>query len=142
MELDELTLRVLARRQPVANDLRFLAMVLKFVTDLERIGDKACSIARRAKETVGAKSLPPHPDLSTLSAMAHAMLREALDAFVDGDAAKAEVVLGQDEQVNALYKKMHREVVEWMTQHPDQMGTGLSVISVLRALERVDRLHA
>src|SRR5208337_4326885 len=97
MEIDALVLRILALRQPVAYDLRVLATALKLVTDLERIGDEAVNIAERAEERagwgerVGALDLA-RADLRAMSENAQQMLRDALDAFVDGEVERAERV--------------------------------------------------
>jgi phosphate transport system protein len=137
IEIDELALRILALRQPVAYDLRFLATTLKFVTDLERIGDKATSIAKRARELVGVAELPPHPEVEAMSQRAQGMLRDALDAFVDGDVSKAEAVLARVDEVDAPARELSRAVIAWMGEHPGEIPVGLAVISVARQLKRV-----
>ena len=137
METDALALRILALRHPVADDLRFITTALKFVTDLERIGDEAVNIAERVDEIALAGELPPHPEVEAMSRAALAMLRESLDAFVDRDAARAEAVLVRDAEVDALYGKLLRAVFAWMRDHPDQIPAGQAVASVAKYLERV-----
>ncbi len=90
MDIDALVLRILALRQPVAYDLRFLAAALRLVTDLERIGDEAVNIAERAKEEHGNAKDKVRGDLKTMGEQAQEMLRDALDAFVQGEATRAE----------------------------------------------------
>src|SRR5689334_3455527 len=85
-EIDELAFQILATRQPVASDLRFLTMSLKFVVDLERIGDLAAGIAKRALELNRMEPLAPNVGLDGLAALVHKNLRAALDAFVSKDA--------------------------------------------------------
>src|SRR6476659_8121950 len=85
-EIDELALQILATRQPVASDLRFITMSLKFVTDLERIGDLAAGIAKRALELNRMDPLAPNVGLDGLAALVHKNLRSALDSFVSKDA--------------------------------------------------------
>ena len=137
MEIDELTVRVLALRQPVAYDLRFLTTALKFVTDLERIGDEAVNIAERVQDIALSASLPPHPEIVSMSEIAQSMLRESLDAFVEGDAPRAERVLLRDDEVDALYGATLRHLFAWMREHPSEIPSGQAVASVARYLERV-----
>ncbi len=137
MEIDELALRVLALRHPLADDLRFTTTALKFVTDLERIGDEAVNVAERVPEIALTPIAPPHPELDAMSRLAQAMLREALDAFVDRDAVRAEAVLARDAEVDALYGALLRRVFGWMRDHPEQIPAGQSVASVAHYLERV-----
>lgn len=137
VEIDELAFRVLALRQPVAYDLRFLATTLKFVTDLERIGDKATSIAKRARDVSGAALLPPHENILPLSQKVLALLRDAMHAFVEGDVEKAERVLAAGHEIDALAKPFTAGVVAWMGEHPKEIPAGLAVMSVARQLKRV-----
>src|SRR2546423_2511099 len=88
-EIDELALQILATRQPVASDLRFITMSLKFVTDLERIGDLATGIAKRALELNHLPTLDGNPDLGALASLVQKNLRSALDSFVARDADRA-----------------------------------------------------
>ena len=81
-DIDELALQILATRQPVASDLRFITMSLKFVTDLERIGDLAAGIAKRVLELNRLPPLDRHVDLARLAALVQKNLHAALDAFV------------------------------------------------------------
>src|SRR5512147_2537463 len=85
-DVDELALQILATRQPVASDLRFITMSLKFVVDLERIGDLATGIAKRALELNRLPSLEPRVDLSKLATLVQSNLQAALDSFVRKDA--------------------------------------------------------
>jgi phosphate transport system protein len=137
MEIDELTIGMLALRQPVAGDLRFLAATLKFVTDLERIGDEAVNIAERARDTAGDPARPPATSLERMGAIAQEMLRAALDAFVDADAAGARRVLARDDEVDALYGATLRALFTWMAEHPEGIQSAQAVVSVARYLERV-----
>jgi phosphate transport system protein len=137
MEVDALALRILALRHPVADDLRFITTSLKFVTDLERIGDEAVNIAERVAEVALTTGAPPHPEIDAMSRIAQAMLREALDAFVERDAARAEAVLARDTEVDALYSAVLQRVFAWMRDHPDAIPAGQAVASAAKYLERV-----
>jgi phosphate transport system protein len=137
MEIDELAVRILALRQPVAYDLRFLATTLKFVTDLERIGDEAVNIAERAQEAANASQMPPHEEISSMGETAQGMLRDALDAFVEGDTLKAEAVLARDDRVDELYGRVLQNCFAWMREHPTAIPSAQAVVSVAKYLERV-----
>ncbi len=137
MDIDALVLRVLALRQPVAYDLRFLTAALKLVTDLERIGDEAVNIAERAKEGHGVAKERVEADLKSMSEQAQQMLRAALDAFVEGEAEKAEGVLAKDDDVDALYGGILRSMMDFMVEHPTEIPAAIRVIKVAKYLERV-----
>ena len=142
MEIDALVLRVLALRQPVAHDLRVLTTALKLVTDLERIGDEAVNIAERAEdragwgEHVGALDLA-RVDLRAMSENAQQMLRDALDAFVDGEVERAERVRRGDDAVDALYGKTLMTMTEYMSAHTAEIPAAVGVIKVAKYIERV-----
>ena len=142
MEIDALVLRVLALRQPVAHDLRVLTTALKLVTDLERIGDEAVNIAERAEdrvgwgERVGALDLA-RGDLKSMSESAQQMLRDALDAFVDGEVERAERVRRGDDAVDHLYGKTLISMTEYMSAHTDEIPAAIGVIKVAKYIERV-----
>ena len=112
MDIDALVLRILALRQPVAYDLRFLAGALRLVTDLERIGDEAVNIAERAKEEHGTAKDIVRGELKTMGDQAQEMLRDALDAFVQGEPTRAEQVLVRDDAVDELYGRIIRAMTE------------------------------
>jgi phosphate transport system protein len=137
MDIDALVLRVLALRQPVAYDLRFLTAALKLVTDLERIGDEAVNIAERAKEGHGVAKEKVEADLKSMSEQAQQMLRAALDAFVEGEAEKAEGVLAKDDDVDALYGGILRSMMDFMVENPSEIPAAIRVIKVAKYLERV-----
>src|SRR3954464_9563089 len=98
-EIDELALQTLATPQPVASDLRFITMSLKFVTDLERIGDNAVGIAKRAIELNHVPGLDKLPDLGQLAQLVQKNLRAALDSFVTKDADRATAVIQADREI-------------------------------------------
>jgi phosphate transport system protein len=136
-DIDALVLRILALRQPVAYDLRFVAGALRLVTDLERVGDEAVNIAERAKEDVGAARDMVREQLTAMCQQAQEMLRDGLSAFVDGEATRAEQVLGRDDSVDELYGHIVQVLTEYMTQHPQQVAEAIRVIQVAKYLERV-----
>ena len=137
MDIDALVLRILALRQPVAYDLRFLATALKLVTDLERIGDEAVNIAERAEESHGRAKEKVDKELKAMAEQSQQMLREALDSFVQGDVARATLIRKCDDSVDALYGKILLEMTSFMATHPSEIFPAIRVIKVAKYLERV-----
>jgi phosphate transport system protein len=137
MDIDAMVLRILALRQPVAYDLRFLATALKLVTDLERIGDEAVNIAERAKEGQGVAKDKVRSALKSMSELAQQMLRDALDAFVQGEVTRAEQVLQRDDAVDERYGEILRAMMEFMAHSPDEIPSAVRVIKVAKYIERI-----
>ena len=137
MEIDELALRILALRQPVAHDLRLIATSLKLVTDLERIGDEAVNIAERAEEAEELKADVPYPHLREMANLTQDMLRNALDAFVNAEVDRAESVRRGDDAVDELYGTTLREMMDFMAGHSERIPTAMRVVSVAKYLERI-----
>ncbi len=137
METDELCLVLLARRQPLGSDLRFITRSLKMVTDLERIGDLAVNISKRSLSLVG--PLPPaaYQDLPELAELTQQMVRDAIVAFVAEDASLAHLILERDDKVDSLYLKFHRHILSQMVEGDVAIETGIHVTSVAKFLERV-----
>lgn len=137
LEIDELCLRILARRAPVASDLRFVTMVLKVVTDLERMGDLGVNICERVMELNEEEPLKPYVDLVAMAGATESMLRDALDAFVEGDADRALAVIDKDAVVDAYYKSIFRELLTYMMENPRNIFRATRVQSIAKYLERV-----
>ncbi len=137
MDIDALVLRVLALRQPVAFDLRFLATALKLVTDLERIGDEAVNIAERAREGHGEATVGVRSDLETMCDEARSMLEGALESFVHSDVARARGVLVRDDVVDALYGRVLRSMMEYMATTPGDIPGAVRVSNVAKYIERI-----
>ena len=116
VELDGLCLQILARRQPVASDLRFITLVLKVVTDLERIADLGVNVCERVLELDQEPPLKPYVDIPHMGTEVQSMLREVLDAFVAKDAARARKVIDRDQVVDALYAQLFRELLTFMME--------------------------
>jgi phosphate transport system protein len=136
-EVDELALQILATRQPVASDLRFLTMALKFVVDLERIGDLAAGIAKRALELNRLPALEPRVDLPQLAALVQRNLHAALDSFVKRDAEKATAVIQADAEIDKLNASLFAELIAHVATDAATVTRVLPLTSVCRYLERV-----
>ena len=136
VDIDGACRRILALRQPAASDLRFITTSLKIVTDLERMGDLAVNIARRAVDLAQAPALRPLHDLGRLAALSEAALAKALDAFVTADPVKAEEVLEADDHLDALYLKVFNELLTTMMEDPRTIRRATSLMFSAKHLER------
>jgi phosphate transport system protein len=137
LEIDERCLRLLARRQPVASDLRFITTAMRMITDLERIADLAVNIAERAIELNEEPPLKPYVDLPRMANQAEEMVREALTSFVARDADQAEAVIGRDEAVDAYYAQIFRELLTYMMEDPRNIWRATRLQSIAKYLERI-----
>jgi phosphate transport system protein len=137
VEIDELCLQVLARRQPVASDLRFITATLKLVTDLERIGDLCVNMCERVGELCEDLTYPTQGPLPRIGETAQGMLHDALDAFVAGDATKAEQVVERDNVVDAYYAQLFPELVAHMMSDPTVVFRSTRMLSIGKYIERI-----
>jgi phosphate transport system protein len=136
-DIDELALQILATRQPVASDLRFLTMALKFVVDLERIGDHAGGIAKRALELNRLPALESRVDLARLATLVQSNLGAALDSFVRRDADRATAVITADAEIDKLNASLFAELIAHVAIDPATVTRVLPLTSVCRYLERI-----
>jgi len=137
LEIDELCMQILARRQPVASDLRFITMALKLVTDLERIGDLGVNISERVVELNAEPPLKPYIDMPNMAREVQEMLHEALDAFVAADADRAQRVIVRDRNVDAYYGQIFRELLTYMMEDPRNIFRATRLQSIAKYLERI-----
>lgn len=137
VEIDDICRRILALRQPAASDLRFVTTALKIVTDLERMGDLAVNISERAIDLNQAPPLQPYHDITKLAELAQRQLKVSLDAFVHGDAAKAEEVMRGDELLDALYLKIFNDLLAMMMEDTKNIRRATSLMFVAKHLERL-----
>ena len=137
LEIDDICLEILALEQPVASDLRFITTAMKIVGDIERIGDNGVNIARRAIEILDEPELKPIIDVPVAAAAAQRILKESLDAFVNGDAELAKRVIEGDRYIDDVCEQMLRELLTYMFEDPSKITRALRLIFVARNLERV-----
>ena len=137
VELDGQCMQILARRPPVASDLRFITLVLKVVTDLERMGDLAVNISERVLELTGEVPLKPYVDLPRMAIEAQSMLRDALDAFVAKDVERARQVIDRDQMVDDLYGQVFRELLTYMMENSKNVYRATRLQSIAKYLERI-----
>ena len=137
-ELQEQTILMIARRQPVANDLRHIMTVLKIAGDLERTGDLAKNIAKRALAVSGENH--PKPLMTGLKHMVELALRQlkdVLDAYAERDADKALRVWRQDERIDSMYNSLFRELLTYMMEDPRNIGLCTHLLFGAKNIERV-----
>jgi phosphate transport system protein len=137
VETDEMCLAILARRQPVASDLRFIATALKVDTDLERIGDLCVNLCERLLQLGGAPDAATAGELADMGAQVRMMIETALRAFVTGDVALAESVLEADDVVDKAYADTGEELATEMGQEIAAVHDGLRLRSMAKYLERM-----
>jgi phosphate transport system protein len=137
IEVDENCLRLLALRQPMAADLRFIASAMKISSDLERIGDLAVNIAERTLDLLKSPQLKPLIDIPRMALVVQEMVRDALKAFVDGDEALAREVCRRDDEVDRLNDQIFRELLTYMMEDPTTISRAVDLILVGRHLERI-----
>lgn len=137
VEIDGLCVQMLARRQPVASDLRFVTTILKIVTDLERIGDLATSICKRVIELQGTPGAYRPSALQEMGEAARNMLRDAMDALVAGDARKAQEVSRRDQRIDEQHAALFPIIARQMEATPSDFDHLMGMISISKAIERI-----
>jgi phosphate transport system protein len=137
MQCDELCVRMIVQWQPIASDVRFVVAALKISTDLERMGDLAVNIARRAVELAKQPKLSPPIDLSPMANVVQSMLRESLDAFVRPDSAAAKAVLAQDDIVDAAFRDVSATLIARMKRDPGDVERAVGLLFIAKSLERI-----
>jgi len=136
VEIDDQVVQLLTKA-PLARNLRLVTVAMKIAQNLERIGDEASKIAKRAGELAQEAPLKISVDLTRLAGLALEMLKVALDAFVNRDSAAARAVIPRDREVDALNKEIHRLLVQHMAENPQDVARCLSFMVVSKSLERI-----
>jgi phosphate transport system protein len=136
VEIDELAIQLLTKA-PLATNLRLVTVAMKISQDLERIGDEASKIAKRARDLAQEPPIKLNLDLPRIAALALEMLKTALDAFVNKDSAAARAVIPRDKEVDALNKQIHAVLVQHMVDNPETISRCLHWIVASKSLERI-----
>lgn len=136
-EIDRLAMQILVTRHPVASDLRFTTMALKFVVDVERIGDLATGIAKRALELNRLPTLESRGDLTLLATLVQKNLYVAIDSFVRGDVEQATAVIKADTEIDRLNASLFAQLMAHVASDPATVTRVLPLSSVCRYLERI-----
>lgn len=137
IDIDEAALELIALRQPTASDLRFIAAAMKINTDMERIGDQAINILECAETLLAVPPLKPLIDIPRMAEIAQEMLKDALDAFVNGDDELAYRTILRDDDVDQLKDQVFRELLTYMMADPSTIPRAMDLILVSRHLERI-----
>jgi phosphate transport system protein len=141
-EIEEAALLQIATQQPMASDLRRLAAMLQIVTDLERMGDYAAGIAHICIQIGDQPHIKPLIDIPRMADKAVSMLQRSLDAFVERDVSAAEAIAREDDEVDALYQQVYRELLTLMLANPRTIDQATHLLWVAHNLERVaDRVQ-
>ncbi len=136
-EIDQMALDLLAMEQPMAIDLRFILAVIRINADLERVGDQAVNIAVRVREMGAFANIDLPVDIPKLASLASAMVRKALQAFIEADAELADSVLLLDDQVDEMNDAAFYSLSTLIKEKPELTPQSLNALIISRNLERV-----
>lgn len=138
-EVEEKAVLTIARRQPLANDLRELISAIRIAADIERVGDLAKNIAKRAVAISG-QFQPPHRavvGLEHISRLVQAQLKEVLDAYAAGNEQRALEVWRRDDEIDALYTSLFRELLTYMMEDPRNITFCTHLLFCAKNIERI-----
>jgi phosphate transport system protein len=134
IEVDERAVRLLAQ---APTDLRFITTAMKISHDLERVGDEATTICRRAIDLNQEAQLKPYVDIPRMATLALEMLKESMESFVQRLPARARAVIPRDKEVDALNKQLHRELASYMVENSNTITRCLHLMTISKSLERI-----
>lgn len=137
VQIDQKTIELVAKMQPAATDLRFVATIMKITPELERIADLAQDVCERAIELNREPALKPIVQLPQLAEKAQAMVRQALDAFVRGDASLARQVIASDDVVDQLTEDSFRTLLTYMMENPRNISAAIRLTFIGKYFERM-----
>jgi phosphate transport system protein len=137
VKIDEEAMRYMNLRAPVATELRLVIVGMKASHDLERVGDEATSIAKRAVRLSAEPPLKPYVDIPRMANIALEMLRDALDCFMHGDTEKALAVCRRDAEVDQINRQLYRELSSFMIEKPGTISRALELMFISKSLERI-----
>ena len=137
VEIDRLATEFIARHQPTATDLRFVIVAIKLGPELERIADNAVNIAECVLHMSKYPQIKPLVDLPRMIGLAHAMVTDAIGAYVARDAQTARDVILRDDEVDALYLQIFRVLLTYMIEDPTKISRAIDLILVARYVERI-----
>ena len=136
-EIDQFAIRLLATRQPMAVDLRLIAMAMKISNDLERMGDYATNIAKRCERLAKEPPVKPLYTIPRMAQISQAMVKDVLDAYVERDTDKAIAVWRRDDEVDDLFTSLFRELLTYMMEDARNISQCIDLIFVAKNLERI-----
>lgn len=136
-DTEEKCLELIATQQPLASDLRTIAAVLHIIVDLERMGDYAEGNAKIALMLADEPPVKPYIDIPRMAQIANRMLMDSLEAFNERDADRARRICDEDDEVDALYDQVYRELLTFMLNDPKIIERATYLIWVAHNLERI-----
>ena len=136
-EVDHLVMRLLALRQPMAVDLRLITASLKISSDLERIGDYAANVAKRAGALSQVEPMRPVVVIPRMSLIVQGMIKDVLDAYMGRDVDKALDVWRRDEEVDEIYNSLFRELLTYMMEDPRHITPCTHLLFIAKNIERM-----
>jgi phosphate transport system protein len=136
-EIDQFAIRLLATRQPMASDLRLIAMAMKISNDLERIGDYATNIAKRCERLAKEPPVRPLYTIPRMAQISQTMVKDVLDAYVERDIDKAIAVWRRDDEVDNMFTSLFRELLTYMMEDARNISPCIDLIFVAKNLERI-----
>lgn len=136
-EVQDFAVRLLALRQPMADDLRQVVTALKLSNDLERIGDLAKNIAKRAQVLNQIPPIRPVQVILNMGKLAQEIIKDVLDAYIEGDAEKAERVWARDQEVDDMYNSLFRELLTYMMEDPRNITASTHMLFIAKNIERI-----
>lgn len=136
VEIDDMAIQLLAKA-PLASDLRLVTVAMKISQNLERVGDEATKIAKRARDLSQEPPVKVVVDLPRMAKLALDMLKAALDSFVNRDPAAARALIPRDKEVDGINKQITNHLAQYMVENPDTIKRCLNLITVSRSLERI-----
>lgn len=137
LEIDQHTIELIAKMQPAAVDLRFVATAMKITPELERIADLAQDVCERAIELNREPALHAMVDMPRLARTAQEMVRQALDAFVRRDAGLARLVIGRDDEVDSMTEQSFRQLLTYMLEDPRNISRAIRLTFIGKYFERM-----
>jgi len=139
MTIDQQCSQIIAKRQPAAIDLRMILTITKIVNDLERTGDEVKKVAYKAAQTRGSTRLTPvrQHDVARAAGLAQEMLQRALDVFARLDAAAAADVINRDEEIDAAFHAILRQLISYMMEDPRTISSALEIVFIAKSVERI-----
>ena len=136
-KVDQMSIHLFAKRQPMAQDLRLIAMSLKVSNDLERIGDYAASVAKRAKRLDPGLQLNAVGSLGRMGALVQEMLTDVVDAYIERDDRQAMSVWHRDSEVDDFYDSLFRELITYVLEDPRTTSACIDLLFIAKNLERI-----
>ena len=137
IEINNQCLKLLALKQPMAVDLRFITSAMKIISHLERIADQAVNISQRTLELIKQPLLKPLIDIPRMAELAQEMVRTSIDSLVNKDSLLAKRIGGRDNLVDDLNDQIFRELLTYMIEDPRTIKRAIELILVGRHLERI-----